>query len=152
MVSSQTRWCVVHAFLSAEANLCSLQGLGKTIQTISLITFLIESKKQRAPYLVIVPLSTMTNWSGEFAKWAPSVKVISYKGNPAQRKFLQADLRTNNFQVVLTTYEYIIKDRIHLSRMKWIYMIIGMRLCLLSDLRRSYFVCRRGSPHEKHAE
>ncbi|TBU43114.1 SNF2 family N-terminal domain-containing protein [Dichomitus squalens] len=99
-------------------------GLGKTIQTISLITFLIESKKQRGPYLVIVPLSTMTNWSSEFAKWAPSVKMISYKGNPAQRKVLQTDLRTGNFQVVLTTYEYIIKDRIHLSRMKWIYMII----------------------------
>ncbi|RDX51493.1 hypothetical protein OH76DRAFT_1454783 [Lentinus brumalis] len=99
-------------------------GLGKTIQTISLITFLIETKKQRGPYLVIVPLSTMTNWSGEFAKWAPSVKMISYKGNPTQRKVLQTDLRTNNFQVVLTTYEYIIKDRIHLSRIKWIYMII----------------------------
>ncbi|KAH9938975.1 P-loop containing nucleoside triphosphate hydrolase protein [Epithele typhae] len=99
-------------------------GLGKTIQTISLITFLIESKKQRGPYLVIVPLSTMTNWSGEFAKWAPSVRLISYKGNPTQRKFMQTDLRTGNFQVVLTTYEYIIKDRIHLSRMKWIYMII----------------------------
>ena len=101
------------------------QGLGKTIQTISLVTFLIESKRQRGPYLVIVPLSTMTNWSGEFAKWAPSVKVISYKGNPTQRKVMQTDLRTGNFQVVLTTYEYIIKDRIHLSRMKWVYMIIG---------------------------
>ena len=67
----------------------------------------------------------MTNWSGEFAKWAPSVKVISYKGNPTQRKAMQTDLRLGNFQVVLTTYEYIIKDRIHLSRMKWIYMIIG---------------------------
>ncbi|RPD70775.1 hypothetical protein L226DRAFT_615902 [Lentinus tigrinus ALCF2SS1-7] len=99
-------------------------GLGKTIQTISLITFLIESKKQRGPYLVIVPLSTMTNWSGEFAKWAPSVNMISYKGNPTQRKVLQSELRTNNFQVVLTTYEYIIKDRNHLSRIKWIYMII----------------------------
>ncbi|KAI0735883.1 SNF2 family N-terminal domain-containing protein [Earliella scabrosa] len=99
-------------------------GLGKTIQTISLITFLIESKKQRGPYLVIVPLSTMTNWSGEFAKWAPSVRMISYKGNPTQRKSLQTELRTGNFQVVLTTYEYIIKDRIHLSRIKWIYMII----------------------------
>jgi hypothetical protein len=27
------------------------KGLGKTIQTISLITFLIEAKKQRGPYL-----------------------------------------------------------------------------------------------------
>lgn len=101
------------------------QGLGKTIQTISLITFLIETKKQRGPYLVIVPLSTMTNWSGEFAKWAPGVKIISYKGNPAQRRLLQGNLHINNFQVLLTTYEYIIKDRPVLSKMKWVHMIIG---------------------------
>lgn len=31
-------------------------GLGKTIQTISLITYLIEKKKQNGPFLVIVPL------------------------------------------------------------------------------------------------
>ena len=100
-------------------------GLGKTIQTISLITFLIEVKQQRGPYLVIVPLSTMTNWSGEFAKWAPSVKMIAYKGNPAQRRALQTEIRVSNFQVLLTTYEYIIKDRPILSRLKWVHMIIG---------------------------
>ncbi|KAG1738616.1 SNF2 family N-terminal domain-containing protein [Suillus paluster] len=99
-------------------------GLGKTIQTISLVTFLIEVKRQRGPYLVIVPLSTMTNWSGEFAKWAPTVKMISYKGNPAQRRNLQGELRMGQFQVLLTTYEYIIKDRPILSKLKWVHMII----------------------------
>jgi len=99
-------------------------GLGKTIQTISLVAFLIEVKKQRGPYLVIVPLSTMTNWSGEFAKWAPDIKAISYKGNPAQRRVLQNELRMGQFQVLLTTYEYIIKDRPHLSKLKWVHMII----------------------------
>ncbi|KAG7450799.1 uncharacterized protein BT62DRAFT_1045760 [Guyanagaster necrorhizus] len=99
-------------------------GLGKTIQTISLISFLIEVKRQRGPYLVIVPLSTMTNWSGEFAKWAPSIRTVSYKGNPAQRRALQGDLRVGQFQVLLTTYEYIIKDRPHLSKLKWLHMII----------------------------
>ncbi|KAF9014915.1 SNF2-family ATP dependent chromatin remodeling factor snf21 [Cyathus striatus] len=99
-------------------------GLGKTIQTISLITFLIEVKRQRGPYLVIVPLSTMTNWSGEFAKWAPSVRTVAYKGNPAQRRGLQGELRVGQFQVLLTTYEYIIKDRPHLSKIKWVHMII----------------------------
>ncbi|KAG6371548.1 SNF2-family ATP dependent chromatin remodeling factor snf21 [Boletus reticuloceps] len=99
-------------------------GLGKTIQTISLVTFLIEVKKQRGPYLVIVPLSTMTNWAGEFAKWAPSVKAISYKGNPMQRRNLQAELRMGQFQVLLTTYEYIIKDRPILCKVKWVHMII----------------------------
>ncbi|KAI6127058.1 P-loop containing nucleoside triphosphate hydrolase protein [Pisolithus sp. B1] len=99
-------------------------GLGKTIQTISLVAFLIESKKQWGPYFVIVPLSTMTNWSGEFQKWAPDVVTVLYKGNPTQRRNLQMQLRQGRFQVLLTTYEYIIKDRAFLSKIKWIYMII----------------------------
>ena len=32
-------------------------GLGKTIQTISLVTYLMESKKVNGPHLIIVPLS-----------------------------------------------------------------------------------------------
>ena len=32
-------------------------GLGKTIQTIALVTYLIESKKNNGPHLIIVPLS-----------------------------------------------------------------------------------------------
>ncbi len=70
----------------------------------------------------------MTNWSGEFAKWAPSIKMVSYKGNPAQRRALQGDLRVGQFQVLLTTYEYIIKDRPHLSKLKWLHMIIGVHI------------------------
>ncbi|EJD54992.1 hypothetical protein AURDEDRAFT_147677 [Auricularia subglabra TFB-10046 SS5] len=99
-------------------------GLGKTIQTISLVTFLIEVKRQPGPYLVIVPLSTLTNWTLEFQKWAPSVKTISYKGSPAVRRTLQNDIRMGQFQVLLTTYEYIIKDRPVLSKMRWVHMII----------------------------
>ncbi|KAE8448434.1 hypothetical protein EG329_009499 [Mollisiaceae sp. DMI_Dod_QoI] len=99
-------------------------GLGKTIQTISLITYLIEAKKQNGPFLVIVPLSTLTNWNLEFEKWAPSVAKVVYKGPPLARKQQQQQIRYGNFQVLLTTYEYIIKDRPVLSKIKWIHMII----------------------------
>lgn len=99
-------------------------GLGKTIQSISLITYLIEFKKQPGPYLVIVPLSTLTNWNMEFEKWAPSIKKVVYKGPPNARKGQQGVIRSGDFQVVLTTYEYIIKDRPVLSKLKWTYMII----------------------------
>ncbi|KAK9235186.1 SNF2 family N-terminal domain-containing protein [Lipomyces kononenkoae] len=99
-------------------------GLGKTIQTISLITHLIEEKQQPGPYLVIVPLSTLTNWNLEFEKWAPSVKKVVYKGPPLARKAQQNAIRAGDFQVLLTTYEYIIKDRPIMSRIKWIHMII----------------------------
>ncbi|KAI9499409.1 SNF2 family N-terminal domain-containing protein [Zychaea mexicana] len=99
-------------------------GLGKTIQTISLITYLIEKKRQNGPYLIIVPLSTLTNWALEFDKWAPAIKIIVYKGHPTARKVLQADIRQGDFQVLLTTFEYIIKDRPLLSKVRWLHMII----------------------------
>lgn len=99
-------------------------GLGKTIQTISLITYLIEKKRQQGPFLVIVPLSTLTNWNNEFEKWAPSVQRIVYKGPPLQRKNQQQQIRYGNFQVLLTTYEFIIKDRPVLSKIRWLHMIV----------------------------
>lgn len=99
-------------------------GLGKTIQTISLITYLIEKKRQYGPFLVIVPLSTLTNWNLEFEKWAPSVKRIMYKGPPNTRKQQQMQIRMGNFQVLLTTYEYVIRDRPILSKIKWVHMIV----------------------------
>ncbi|KAG9074057.1 ATP-dependent DNA helicase Snf21, partial [Ceratobasidium sp. 370] len=94
-------------------------GLGKTIQTISLISFLVERKKLHGPYLVVVPLSTLTNWTLEFSKWAPSIATVVYKGSPAVRRQLQPNLCAQSFQVLLTTFEYIIKDRPFLSKIKW---------------------------------
>ncbi|PLB51855.1 putative RSC complex subunit [Aspergillus steynii IBT 23096] len=99
-------------------------GLGKTIQTISLITYIIEKKKNNGPFLVIVPLSTLTNWNLEFEKWAPAVSRVVYKGPPNARKQQQQAIRWGNFQVLLTTYEYIIKDRPILSKVKWTHMIV----------------------------
>lgn len=99
-------------------------GLGKTIQSISLIAYLIEKKKQNGPFLVVVPLSTLTNWNLEFEKWAPQVSRIVYKGAPNARKQQQQQIRWGNFQVLLTTYEYIIRDRPVLSKIKWVHMIV----------------------------
>ena len=99
-------------------------GLGKTIQTISLLTYITEVKKLPGPFLVIVPLSTLPNWNNEFDKWAPSLKKISYKGSPAFRKELAQRVKARDFNVLLTTYEYIIKDKYLLSKIKWVHMII----------------------------
>ena len=65
-------------------------GLGKTIQTIALLTYLMEVKNNNGPFLIVVPLSTISNWAHELEKWAPDIRVVVYKGTPAKRKQIHA--------------------------------------------------------------
>ncbi|XP_059468333.1 ATP-dependent helicase brm isoform X2 [Neocloeon triangulifer] len=124
-------------------------GLGKTIQTIALLTYLIEKKKVNGPYLIIVPLSTLSNWVLEFEKWAPSVIVVAYKGSPSVRRHLQSQMKATKFNVLLTTYEYIIKDKAILAKLRWKYMIIdeGHRMknhhCKLTQILNTHYL----APH-----
>uniref|UniRef100_A0A3B3DCT3 Probable global transcription activator SNF2L2 n=1 Tax=Oryzias melastigma TaxID=30732 RepID=A0A3B3DCT3_ORYME len=124
-------------------------GLGKTIQTIALITYLMEHKRLNGPYLIIVPLSTLSNWVYELDKWAPSVVKIAYKGTPALRRGLVPQLRSGKFNVLLTTYEYIIKDKHILAKIRWKYMIVdeGHRMknhhCKLTQVLNTHYVAPR---------
>ena len=81
----------------------------------------------------------------EFDKWAPSVSKIVYKGPPQTRKEFANIVRTGHFQVLLTTFEYIIRDTQVLSGIKWLYLIMdeGHRMKnanskLTITLRQSY--------------
>merc|ERR1711997_1370884 len=120
-------------------------GLGKTIQTLALLTYLMEKKKNMGPYLVIVPLSTLSNWILEAQKWAPTMSTVAYKGSPQFRRNLQAQLRANKFNTLVITYEYIIKDKAVLSKYHWKYMIIdeGHRMknhhCKLTQILNTYY-------------
>lgn len=60
-------------------------GLGKTIQTISLIEVLMSSHHIYGPFLILVPLSTISNWHEEFHSWAPHINVIEYVGDKQSR-------------------------------------------------------------------
>ncbi|CAF4613176.1 unnamed protein product, partial [Rotaria magnacalcarata] len=62
--------------------------------------------------------------ASEFQRWAPDVGVIQYKGLPHVRKMLAQSIRTNRFNVLLTTYEYIMRDRSILSKVPWKYLIV----------------------------
>uniref|UniRef100_A0A8C1K8G6 SWI/SNF related, matrix associated, actin dependent regulator of chromatin, subfamily a, member 2 n=1 Tax=Cyprinus carpio TaxID=7962 RepID=A0A8C1K8G6_CYPCA len=124
-------------------------GLGKTIQTIALITYLMENKRLNGPYLIIVPLSTLSNWVYELDKWAPSIVKIAYKGTPSMRRSLVPHLRSGKFNVLITTYEYIIKDKQILAKIRWKYMIVdeGHRMknhhCKLTQVLNTHYVAPR---------
>lgn len=99
-------------------------GLGKTIQTIALFAHLIEVKHNNGPFLVVVPLTTISNWTLEFEKWAPDIKVIIYKGKKSERPLLAKIIHSEKFNVLITTYEYIMHDKAVLSKLVWQYIVV----------------------------
>lgn len=61
-------------------------GLGKTIQTISFLSYLFHQHQLYGPFLLVVPLSTLTSWQREFETWAPDMNVVVYIGDVMSRK------------------------------------------------------------------
>ena len=61
------------------------QGLGKTVQCVSLLGYLSEVLSIRGPFLVVVPLSTVPNWIREFRRWTPNVSVVGLGIQPEGR-------------------------------------------------------------------
>ncbi|KAJ6345323.1 hypothetical protein OIU78_008069 [Salix suchowensis] len=61
-------------------------GLGKTVQSVSMLGFLQNAQQISGPFLVVVPLSTLSNWAKEFRKWLPEMNVIVYVGTRASRE------------------------------------------------------------------
>eukprot|EP00252_Welwitschia_mirabilis_P022955 TRINITY_DN6373_c0_g1_i2.p1 TRINITY_DN6373_c0_g1~~TRINITY_DN6373_c0_g1_i2.p1 ORF type:complete len:1772 (+),score=448.14 TRINITY_DN6373_c0_g1_i2:174-5489(+) len=107
-------------------------GLGKTVQSVSVLGFLQNVQQIMGPFLVVVPLSTITNWAKEFRKWLPDMNVIVYVGNRASREVCQEyEFYTDNkvgrgikFNALLTTYEVVLKDKATLSKIKWNYLMV----------------------------
>lgn len=102
-------------------------GLGKTIQTIALLAHLWEMKSY-GPFLIAAPLSTTSNWVEEFKRWAPSIPVILYHGDKTERARLRkTQLKhpgTDQFPVVVTSYEICMNDRKYLTGFGWQFIII----------------------------
>ncbi|KAK3342987.1 SNF2 family N-terminal domain-containing protein [Neurospora tetraspora] len=100
-------------------------GLGKTLQTISFLGYLRHIMDTTGPHLVIVPKSTLDNWKREFAKWTPEVNVLVLQGAKEERQQLIQDrLVDENFDVCITSYEMILREKAHLKKFAWEYIII----------------------------
>ncbi|CAA2954335.1 chromatin structure-remodeling complex SYD [Olea europaea subsp. europaea] len=121
------RWLVSLYNNHLNGILADEMGLGKTVQVISLICYLMETKNDRGPFLVVVPSSVLPGWESEINFWAPSIHKIVYSGPPEERRRLfKEQIAPQKFNVLLTTYEYLMNkhDRPKLSKVHWHYLII----------------------------
>jgi helicase SWR1 len=100
-------------------------GLGKTIQTISLLSYLACEHHIWGPHLIIVPTSVMLNWEMEFKRFAPGFKVMTYYGNPVQRREKRRGWnKEDTWHVCITSYQLVLQDLFAFRRKRWHYMIL----------------------------
>lgn len=100
-------------------------GLGKTLQTISFLGYLRHIMDITGPHLVIVPKSTLDNWNREFSRWTPEVNVLVLQGAKEERHALINErLVDEKFDVCITSYEMILREKAHLKKFAWEYIII----------------------------
>ncbi|KAK9340080.1 SNF2 family N-terminal domain-containing protein [Lipomyces starkeyi] len=100
-------------------------GLGKTLQTISFLGYLRFVRGVNGPHLIAVPKSTLDNWSREFARWIPDVNILVLQGHKEQRaELINERLLTSDFDVCITSYEMILREKSHLNKFAWEYIIV----------------------------
>ena len=78
-------------FSFCRGNSCILadeMGLGKTIQTISFLNYLFHEHQLYGPFLLVVPLSTLTSWQREIQTWASQMNAVVYLGDINSRNMV----------------------------------------------------------------
>ncbi|SBS80561.1 DEAD/DEAH box helicase, putative [Plasmodium ovale curtisi] len=160
----------LHGILADE------MGLGKTVQTISLFAYLKEFKGrckkisastaavsgrcdgcgECGKHIIVVPLSTLPNWVSEFDRWCPSLRVLTYRGSKSERRGLSRQLLDNEFDICLTTFDFVIKEKALLMKISWDYIVVdeGHRMknsksrfhTILSGFKSKHRVLLTGTP------
>jgi SWI/SNF-related matrix-associated actin-dependent regulator of chromatin subfamily A member 5 len=106
-------------------------GLGKTLQSISVLVYMLEYHNHTGPHLIVVPKSTLSNWMGELARWAPTLCPVKFHGDKATREDIANTIlcpgqrdEDRSWHLVVTTYEVCNIERNVLNKFAWSYLII----------------------------
>lgn len=127
-------WLLFNWYNRKNCILADEMGLGKTIQSIAFLSEIFV-RGIHGPFLIIAPLSTITNWEREFRTWT-EMNAIVYHGSQISRQMIQQyemvyrDAQGNplsgvfKFHVVITTFEMILADCPELKKIHWSCVII----------------------------
>jgi len=145
-------------FLSSIADeglgciLADEMGLGKTLQVIALLSR--EAESCRGQNLVVCPATLLENWSREFQKFAPHLRVYIHQGphRTGDWRFFQ------RFNVVVASYETVVRDEPQLSSLTWGVIVLdeaqniknpeAQRTLAVKSLPRRVSIAVTGTPVE----
>lgn len=140
-------------------------GLGKTLQSISILAYHYEFRNSQGPHLICVPKSTLSNWMNELKRWCPAMRAIKFHGSRDEREYMIDNFFTNEaaahdgkrpdrqimndagelvddntetprtWDVCVTTYEVANQERRLLQKFAWKYLVID-EVCMIDPCSR----------------
>ncbi|TGZ66478.1 hypothetical protein CRM22_005288 [Opisthorchis felineus] len=138
-------WCRNNSVILADE-----MGLGKTIQTIGFLCCLFHEYKLYGPFLIVVPLSTVSSWQKELQLWAPRMNALIYTGDHVSRQLIREHewsagssggsrrQQVLKFNVCITTYEILLKDKSWLGQVSWAFLGVDEAHRLKNDASQLY--------------
>ena len=106
-------------------------GLGKTVQVIAWMTAMIHATATtdssnplaRPRFLIVAPLTLLSNWKHEIAKFAPSLTVYVHQGE--KRHFASGFKRAvAAADITLTSYNLLVKEYSGFSEVEWSALVL----------------------------
>ncbi|WP_100404922.1 DEAD/DEAH box helicase [Bacillus solitudinis] len=96
-------------------------GLGKSVQTIVYILYVLEeqrkAKEKKQPFLLICPTSLLYNWLQECEVFAPHLRVFVHHGQTRIQDFDETEL--SKWDLVLTSYQLAVRDEAFFAERIW---------------------------------
>ena len=115
------RFMTSHGF---GALLADDMGLGKTVQTIAWLVGEKESGRSSGrPTLIVAPLTLLSNWAHELARFAPSLKVVVHHGT-LRGAGMGFSRSISDADAVLTNYGTLVRDYRDISEVEWHAMVL----------------------------
>ncbi|CAN0169884.1 unnamed protein product, partial [Ectocarpus fasciculatus] len=127
-------WLLGCWYTKRSSILADEMGLGKTAQVCSFLDHLAEVEGVKGPFLIVVPLSTIEHWKREAEGWTHLSACVYHDitGGKDTRDVIREyewyfkgrSRRLLKFNILITTYDDLIKDYEELAEIPWRVVVV----------------------------